>query len=195
MLDLSLLELECLDGIGGRCQVQGVEGTTGVEALLGVKGSVTEELNAAHKDGVGNSQLVDVEGKVEVGVLGLSVLEADSVLPCDTGGSLSGEHTESAKHSPTAVDELSLPETLEAKDLGVGGERVTGDFLLSGESTDNAARLVHSSILVELIDINLEVLGGLGETQGIEAAIARKGSIEPVGADGVGQPQSLATCR
>ena len=87
---------------------------------------------------------------------------------------------------------LGLAEALETEDLRVGGESVSGDFLGGGEGADNTARLVHGSVLVELVNINLQVLSGLGETKGIEATISRKGSIEPVRADSVGQPQRFA---
>lgn len=193
MLDLGLLQFERTCGISARNQPKRVKGTAGVQAGFGVGGGVAVEFNATHEDGVGNGQLVDVKGEVEVGVLGLGILQANGVLPSDAGGGLGGEDTQGAEHGPASVDEFALAEALETKDLGVGGKGIGGD-LVSGdlERANEATSLVDALVLVEGVNIVLQVLGGLGETKRVEAAVTGEGAIEPIGAGGVGEPEGLA---
>lgn len=40
--------------------------------------------------------------------------------------------------------------------------------------------------------LNLQVLSGLGQAQGVEAAVAGQAAVQPGGAGGVGQPQRIA---
>ena len=94
------------------------------------------------------------------------------------------------------MDQFAFTETLETEDFRVRGERVGRDLIGSGsEGSNDTSRLVDGSVLVELIDIDLEVLSGLGEAKWVEATVTGKGAIEPVGADGVGEPESLTSCK
>lgn len=193
VLDFCLLQAECTLWIFRARQVQGIESSPWIASLFRVSGGVAEELNATHEHRVGHSQLVNVEGQVEVDVLGLGVFQGNGVLPCDASGSLSGEDTEGTQHSPAAVHELTFAEALQAEDLGVGGKGVGGDLVRYGaERTDDLARLVYGSVLVKLVEIDLEVLSGLGQTKRVEATVTGEGAIEPCGAGGAGEPQSFA---
>jgi len=88
------------------------------------------------------------------------------------------------------VDQLTLTETLEAEDLTVGLQGVSGDLVgVNGERTDDTASLVGGSILVKLVKIDLEVLNGLGEAEGIKSTVAWERAIQPVGACGVRKPK------
>jgi hypothetical protein len=93
------------------------------------------------------------------------------------------------------VHQLALTETLETENLRVGGEGISGDLIgVGSEETDDTTGLVDSSVLIEGIDIDLEVLGGLGETKRVKTAVTGKRAIEPIRADGVGEPQFLTSC-
>jgi hypothetical protein len=95
------------------------------------------------------------------------------------------------------VHQFALAETLEAENFRVRGEGISRRDLISvgRENTNDAASLVDGSVLVELVNIDLEVLSGLGETERIKAAVAGKRAIQPIGADSVGEPEGFASCK
>lgn len=192
VLDLSFLEPEgALRGFAG--QVEGVENATRVDTSLRVGGgTVTEQLNTKHQQRVHDSQLIDVEWEIEVGVLWLSILKTDGVLPCNTCGELGGKDTKGTEHSPSAVDHFALTEARQAEDIGVGLESVANNLIGRREAANDLASLVHSSVLIELIKIDLEVFGGLGQAKGIKATITGERAVEPSRASGVGEPKSFA---
>jgi hypothetical protein len=69
---------------------------------------------------------------------------------------------------PKVLLEIRLPTHLVVWLEGIGGRNLisTGNV-----RADHLTSLVLALVLVELIDVDLEVLGGLGETKGIEAAV------------------------
>jgi hypothetical protein len=75
------------------------------------------------------AKLLISNGSSKLAYAGWAYSCTDGVLPGDSGGELAGQDSQSSEHSPTSVDELALPETLESEDLAVWLERVCGDLI------------------------------------------------------------------
>lgn len=195
MLNFCFLESEGpFRVLGG--QLQGIKHSSRVAAPLRVGSAVAEQFNSSHKNGVGNCELVDVEWQIKVDVLRLGILQRNGILPCDTSGCFGSQHAESAQHGPASVDQLALAEALQAKHFGVRGQGITRHLVGDArELADNLASLIHGCVLVELVEVNLEVFGGLGEAEGVEASVAGEGSVQPIRTGGVGEPQGFACKR
>lgn len=195
MLHLGLLESECLCWL--RCKVQWVEETTWIAALFWVKFAVTEEFHSSHQKGVGDCQLVDAERNAEAEPRWALQLSSDGILPSNSSVKFVDNDAQSTQHGPAAVLELALTEAGKAEDLRVWLEWSAGVDLVNswGECTNNASCFVHSRILIELININLEIFDGLGKSKGIEATVTRKGPIQPSWAFSSWEPESIASCK
>uniref|UniRef100_A0A1J3H9P7 Uncharacterized protein n=1 Tax=Noccaea caerulescens TaxID=107243 RepID=A0A1J3H9P7_NOCCA len=192
VLDLRLPQLAgALAVVAG--QVQGVEGTAGVAAALRVQLGVAVQLSAAHEQGVEDGQGVDGEGQAHAGVLGVVVHQGLRRHPRVASHCLLHQGAQARQHRPAAVDQLALTEALQAEHLAVGLQGVGGHLVShGGEGADHVAGLVHGSVLVQLVQVNLQVLRGLGQAQGVEAAVAGQAAVQPGRAGGVGQPQRIA---
>ena len=71
------------------------------------------------------------------------------------------------------MDELALPEALQAEHLVVRLQRIFADplvGLLGGKLADQLADLVGGCVLVQLIQVVLQELTGLGQAQGVKPA-------------------------
>jgi hypothetical protein len=109
------------------------------------------------------------------------------------GHALGDQGAEHAEHRPAAVDELSLAEALEAEHLAVGREAgLRHDVRNDGGLALDVALEVLGRVDVVLVHADLHKVRGAGEAQGVEAAVAGQGAVQPLGAGGVGQPQGVA---
>ena len=116
---LDLLELELLEVTLGH--THGVEGTTGVDALLGIS-STAEELNTSHGNELNSEESSEVEGNLSAKVRGVSTLDKRKGcrVPVSLAEYLSAEGTGNSEHSPATVDDLRLG--VAGQVSGLGGE-------------------------------------------------------------------------
>eukprot|EP01025_Chloroclados_australasicus_P030684 TRINITY_DN3086_c0_g1_i1.p2 TRINITY_DN3086_c0_g1~~TRINITY_DN3086_c0_g1_i1.p2 ORF type:complete len:337 (+),score=53.69 TRINITY_DN3086_c0_g1_i1:301-1311(+) len=193
VLDLGLLQSEGLVVVPGR-QSQGIEDAARIATADGVQFSVTVDLCATHQDRLDPDELRDREGQREAEVLSAIELDLAGIDPGDTGCALGDNAAQARKHGPAAVNELALAEAVDAEHFVVWLQPVLGRELVwtADEVADDVASLVHGCVLVELIEIDLQELGGLAKAEGIEAAVTGQGSIKPCRALGVGEPEGVA---
>ena len=142
---LDLLNLEVRERIGVISKAQGVEGTTGVEAVKALRPFkvatvVTVTLDGTHEDVLddqGSNDGVSVDDTGDSKVLDALIREdlGTSVEPLDVtsvGGPLGDNAAEGTKHSPASVDQFNL--TVLGESLGISRETsgipavVTGVF-------------------------------------------------------------------
>nr|GMC85864.1 receptor-like protein kinase HSL1 [Ipomoea batatas] len=96
----------------------------------------------------------------------------------NAGEPFDGQGAESGQHGPPAMDELTLSEPLKPEDFTVGLERRglhVGSF---GPCPDDVSGEVLSQILVQRVQLELQVLGGLSEPERVEAIVADEGAVE-----------------
>lgn len=74
--------------------------------------------------------------------------------PAVAGDGLLDQGTQAGEHGPASVDQLVLTEALQAKHLAVWCEGHSGHLVGDGDkAADDLAGLVHSRVLVQLIDL------------------------------------------
>jgi len=176
---LDFLNLQFSKDFGVVSESQGVERTTGVEAVetfapLEVATVVTVTLNSTHKDDLddeGDDNVVGVDDTVDAEVLDTFVIEdlGTSLEPRDVAGvgrPFRDEAAESTQHSPASVDEFEL--TVLGESLRVSRETsgiptvVTGVFTL--EVGDVRAEGAEELGAVRAIPFDLASLLGLGSS-------------------------------
>lgn len=118
MLNLSFLKSESPRVIPGS-QFQGVEETTRVLSLLGVKVLVPIDLSTAHSKYLNRNKLGHRKGKSEPQVGGAVQLNLASLLPGNAGGAFRNKHAKASEHGPTAVDKLALPKASYAEGVAI----------------------------------------------------------------------------
>jgi len=189
VLQLSRLQLEEFVRVGVAREAEGVEGSTRVLALLKVRLSVARKLNVADRQHLDHRKRIRVERQFESSVLRLRVLDGSSLHPVDASDGLSHNGSSHAKHGPAAVDELALAEALDAEHLVVRRERASLHLSLGRrDASDHTSRLVHSLVLVEIIEADEQVFCLLRETEGVESRITGQRAVKVRGRDQAGQP-------
>lgn len=88
--------------------------------------------------------------------------------------SLTDDGSQSGQHGPPPVDELALPEPLQAKNLVVRLQGIAAQLdLLGRQLADLLAGLVHGLVLVQLVQVYLQELARLGQTKWVKS-VSRK---------------------
>lgn len=103
-----------------------------------------------------------------------------SVLPCNAGEGLNGDGTKRAEHSPPAVNELALTEPLNPKNLRVGLKRRRIHVRHLHPRPDHVSGHILGQVLVQRVQLELQVLRGLGEPERVEPSVAYQGSVQPL---------------
>ncbi|KAL0916453.1 hypothetical protein M5K25_013970 [Dendrobium thyrsiflorum] len=93
------------------------------------------------------------------------------ILPSDAGECLNSKCAQCGKHRPTAMNELTLPKTLESENLRIRLERRRLDIGRLCSGTNHITGKVLREVLVERVEIKLQVLRRLSQTKRIEAIV------------------------
>ena len=93
---------------------------------------------------------------------GVHSMKAQCGIPWNTSWGLADEHPQGGKHGPSAVNQLSLTEPFQPKDIIIGGQWVIAWLDTWGEFAHKLPCLVHCLVLVQLVNAKLGILLGLG---------------------------------
>jgi hypothetical protein len=101
-----------------------------------------------------------------------------SVLPGNSGEPLNGERAECSQHGPPPMNELALSEPLQPENLAVRLERGRLHVRVLEPGPDHIAGQVLGQVLVQRVEVELQVLRGLAQTERVEPVVPHQAPVQ-----------------